>query len=417
MTAWSSATTFTIPGTSATTTTTTTTQPPATTTTTQAPLATINTVDPGTRNRWLPSMAIGTDGNPVISFRDNWGQPVGGTQTYTGSAVKVAACANPTCSTATISTVDGGAGGSGRQPIVIGNDGNPIMAYLYRPDPTSIQDAGLKVAACSNPTCTASTSYWIDPSPPWTGLGASIVIGNDGNPVIAYYGSGVGLKVAACTNTTCAHNFGGVNASIHTPDSAGKSHTSVVITSTHPTQHWPFVVYWRSTNELGTATCWNPRCEARGSDGTSSWSSPWTGALDSVSANGTYSSVAVNTLGRPVISYYDADNGDLKVIVCASVVCGGGTGTISTLDSGGDVGWYTSVAVRSNNLPVISYYDITNGKLKVAECTDVNCTNATIKTIGDADPAGTSIAIGNDGTPIVAYIDNHDLKVAVVPVG
>ena len=53
----------------------------------------------------------------------------------------------------------------------------------------------------------------------------------------------------------------------------------------------------------------------------------------------------------------------------------------------------------------------------VAECTNANCTSATIKTIGDADSAGTSIAIGNGGTPIVAYIDNHDLKVAVVPVG
>jgi len=243
------------------------------------------------------------------------------------------------------------------------------------------------------------------------------VIGGDGNPVIAYYEGGIGLKVAACTNPTCAHDFGGnVAASIHTPDDLGKSHTSIVITSNHPTQHWPLIILDRSSNELGSVVCYNPRCEAAGSGGGSSWASPDRYTLDSVSANGSYSSVAVNNLGRPVISYYDADNGDLKVMVCDTVKCTA-TRTVSTIDSGGNVGWYTSVAVRNNNVPVIAYFDITNGKLKVAECNNVNCTSALIKTIGDADPAGTSIAIGNDGRTIVSYIDDHDLKVAIIPVG
>ena len=78
---------------------------------------------------------------------------------------------------------------------------------------------------------------------------------------------------------------------------------------------------------------------------------------------------------------------------------------------------YTSIAIQSNNNPVIAYYDVTNGKLKVAECTNATCSSSTIKTIGSADDAGLSIAIGTDSTPLVAYIDNDSLKVARVPVG
>ena len=141
-----------------------------------------------------------------------------------------------------------------------------------------------------------------------------------------------------------------------------------------------------------------------------------------------YPSIAINNNGWPVIAYYDAGNGDLKVVACSNSGCYPGIGssgyvagdsfTIQTVDSSGNVGTNSSIAIQSNNNPVIAYYDSTNGTLKVAECTTSTCSNATIKTIGSAGNYGRmSIAIGNDGIPIVAYIDGNDLKVAVVPVG
>ncbi len=48
--------------------------------------------------------------------------------------------------------------------------------------------------------------------------------------------------------------------------------------------------------------------------------------------------------------------------------------TITTLDSGGDVGQHTSVTIGTDDLPLISYWDITNGDLKVAHCANVFCT-------------------------------------------
>jgi cell shape-determining protein MreC len=43
------------------------------------------------------------------------------------------------------------------------------------------------------------------------------------------------------------------------------------------------------------------------------------------------------------------------------------------LDSAGDVGQYTSITVGSDGFGLISYYDATNGDLKVAHCSNTFC--------------------------------------------
>ena len=46
---------------------------------------------------------------------------------------------------------------------------------------------------------------------------------------------------------------------------------------------------------------------------------------------------------------------------------------ITTLDSDGIVGWYTSITIGADGLPVISYRDATNEDLKVARCSNAFC--------------------------------------------
>ena len=46
---------------------------------------------------------------------------------------------------------------------------------------------------------------------------------------------------------------------------------------------------------------------------------------------------------------------------------------ISSIDQTGDVGSYSSVTIGTDGLPVISYYDATNGDLKVARCSNPYC--------------------------------------------
>jgi hypothetical protein len=66
-------------------------------------------------------------------------------------------------------------------------------------------------------------------------------------------------------------------------------------------------------------------------------------------------------LDRPKISYYDFVNDDLKYASFNGLYW-----DIQTIDSSGDVGGYTSLALDSSGNPRISYYDETNTNLKLA---------------------------------------------------
>ena len=72
-------------------------------------------------------------------------------------------------------------------------------------------------------------------------------------------------------------------------------------------------------------------------------------------------SLALDSFGRPHISYFDRTNQDLKY-----ALWNGSAWQIETVDSDGSVGWYTSLALDSLGRPHISYYDITNADLKYA---------------------------------------------------
>jgi hypothetical protein len=87
---------------------------------------------------------------------------------------------------------------------------------------------------------------------------------------------------------------------------------------------------------------------------------------------GQYASVTTGSDGLGLISYWDATNGDLKVAHCSEAACS--NLTTATLDGTGNVGSYTSVTVGADGLGLISYYDGTNNHLKVAHCAGAFCT-------------------------------------------
>jgi hypothetical protein len=230
----------------------------------------------------------------------------------------------------------------------------------------------------------------------------SITIGTDGLPVISYYYyTSYDLKVAHCGNASCSS--GNMITSVDTGGILGFDNTSITI----GTDGLPVISYYDYTNEdLKVAHCGNASC----SSGNTTYS------VDTGGDVGGYNSIAIGTDGLPVISYYDATNGDLKVIHCGNASCSSGN-TITSVDTGGNMGSNTSITIGTDGLPVISYFDATFGDLKVAHCGNASCssgnTTYSVDTVGGVG-YDTSITIGTDGLPVISYYDgtNYDLKVA-----
>jgi hypothetical protein len=279
--------------------------------------------------------------------------------------------------------------------IAIGDNGNPVISYF------DFTNEALKVAACTTAGCSGTPTITTVDSDGNVGRFTSIAIGDNGNPVISYTDwINDDLKVAACTTTDCLGT-----PTITTVDSDGNVgyFTSIAIGD----NGYPIISYYDAINDdLKVAACTTTDCSGTATITT----------IDSTDNVGDFTSIAIGDSGYPVISYYDASNDDLKVAACTTTDCSG-TPTITTVDSDGDVGHDTSIAIGSNGYPVISYWDGTNGNLKVAACTTTDCTNTpTITTVDSTDSVGdeTSIAIGDNGYPVISYYDatNDDLKVA-----
>jgi hypothetical protein len=266
--------------------------------------------------------------------------------------------------------------------ITIGSDGLPVISYH---DATN---GDLKVAHCSDTSCTSATITALD-SAGVVGLYTSITIGFDGLPVISYFDSTNGdLKVAHCSDVSCT------SATITTLDSAGSVgyYTSITTGGDGHT----IISYYDATNgDLKVAHCADVSC-----------TSATITTLDSTGVVGYYTSITAGSNGAlPVISYYDLTNGNLKLAQCNNFSCT--TADIRTVDSAGNVGLYTSIAIGNDGMPVISFHDTTNGYLKVAHCNDVYCSSATISTLDSLYDVGrySSITIGSDGMPIISYYD------------
>lgn len=137
--------------------------------------------------------------------------------------------------------------------------------------------------------------------------------------------------------------------------------------------------------------------------------------IDSAGSVGQFSSLVLGQDNLARITYYTSSGGNLKFIRCLDDDCS--LRNTNTVDSEGDVGKYTSIVLDQNNIPYISYLDETNDDLRFARCLDIDCVAANITTIDGSGGVNvgsfkTSIALGSDGFPRISYYDdsNQDLK-------
>ncbi len=346
---------------------------------------TATTVDAGGDVGSFTSITIGVDGLPVVSYFDG-----------ANGDLKVLHCGNAVCTSGnTMTSVDTAGNVGSYASITIGTDGLPVISYH---DATNWD---LKVLHCGDVACTAGNTATSVDTDGNVGLYTSITIGADGRPVVSYfdYFTNYNLKVLRCGNAACT-NFNTM-ISVDTAGNVG-SWSSITIGA----DGLPVVSYFDYTNyDLKVLHCGDAYC-SMGRVVTT---------VDSSGSVGWYSSITIGADGLPVVSYFDMTNQDLKVLHCGDAYCTSGN-TVTAVVTFVTVGETTAITIGADGLPVISYHDHTNANLKVLHCGDAACTAGnSVTTVDSGGDVGlyTSVTIDTDGLPVVSYYDgvNGDLKV------
>ena len=329
------------------------------------------------------SIVVGNDGLPVISFIDNAGPSVelikcgdatcsiGNTRTSLGpgtapsimigvdgypaiahanGGLRLVHCTSEDCSSSGSVMLDAGVTVT-TTSVTVGVDGFPVIAYSA--------DSDVKLVKCSSADCSTFSAPNVVQA---NASSPSIAMGIDGRPWVAYQTSSLDLHVAKCTNALCTSK--GVPLTDLILD------TGFAPSMTIANDGAPMVSFYRESGGVFTlylATCTGNSCL-----------SPASAPVANAGAIGTgYTAITMGHEGLPVIAYLSGSTsaGRLRTAKCATRDCSDSTLTNFELDDGGpgNVGQFVSAATPPDGRPIISYYDAQNGDLKTAKCGNRLC--------------------------------------------
>ncbi len=356
------------------------------------------------------SIAIGSDDLPIISYYES-----------VAGSLKVFHCNDIDCRAGVTTIIDpGGTVIYGKYTsIVIGTNGLPIISYQ---ETTGLGTDNLRIASCTKLDCSTFTKTSVGTvfnDGGWTSIARSA--SGSFNPLTSEYDrDNKTLVVATCSLADCSTGASPASVDVQPGGDVG-SYSSIAVDS----GSIPGISYYDAANgDLKFHRCGSTNCTGGPAAATITLDGGGSGGPDV----GLATSMAFGTDNYPIISYYDATNGDLKVFHCNTIDCvsgiGGPDGSAVTVDSTNDVGSFSSMVIGNDGLPIIAYYDATNTNLKVFSCSDTSCSGGSAMTLDKTPGVGQypSIAIGVDGLPIISYWDatNNDLKVIKVglnPIG
>ena len=275
------------------------------------------------------SIAVDSNDNVHISYYDSSNADLKYTTSIDGTSW-------------TTSTVDSNGSVGEHTSIAVDSNDNVHISYY------DSSNAILKYATSNGNSWSIST---VDNMP--VGEYTSIAVDSNDNVHISYYDFfNANLKYATYNGSSWS------NSTVDSTNGVGK-HTSIAVDS-NDDLHISYLD--SSVGNIKYAT----------HDGTN-----WTTSLvDGAGSVGDYTSLAVDSNGNVHISYFDYSNADLKYATFVDNVNGSGWIT-STVDSAGDVGFFTSIAVDSNDDVHISYQDNSNGNLKYAKLPESNSSVST----------------------------------------
>jgi hypothetical protein len=334
------------------------------------------------------SVAVPSSGVPYVFYH---GPPDGdGTPDLT-----LLRCDDEDCASSTVSHLEV-AGNTGLDPTaLVDADDLPVVSYHQ-----ASFNGEAKIRRCNDAACGDTTARFFENS--GDGRRNSLALDGSGNPVVAYVDKTAGaIDLARCEDAACT-------SFVHSTPVADVSAGRVALQLA--TGGLPVIAYHdRDLTALRYARCASEDC-----DGATIVTIDGGPGVDA----GDFLAMALDAEGVPLFAYHDSTRGVLRVARCSSASC---TGSIAfhTLDgdADSDVGTHLSMAVPPDGRPIIAYYDATLGDLKVAKCTDSSCSDAAIRRVaGDGGDVGkfTSIALGPDDLPVLVFqnVDTGVLQLA-----
>jgi hypothetical protein len=282
------------------------------------------------------SVAIRPNGLPVVAYRD-----------VTSQALKLYDCSNVACTSGTARTLDTAVNVGTSIAMTLRADGRAFIAYE---DNTNFQ---MRVYDCSNVTCSSGTIR------PQSGTdrpyGTSIAIRADGRPLIALGGSagpGSRIRTFDCVDAACTS---GTLRNLTTLSYAGPP--AMVLRSNGR----PLIATTGFAASLMVHDCADAAC-------ISSSSTSYTYATSTAVA------VGLRPGGNLLVAHGDFLSGvgyRLSVFDCANAGCTDGSGRV--LGGDGANGSWIGMATRDDGRPVLAYYDGDNGDLRLQICANPDC--------------------------------------------
>lgn len=379
-------------------------QTQVTTTACSNAVATIGSIFTTGQLEGRPSLAIGNDGMPVVSY----GSPTPWKDALTNFGVlRVTRCGNRACTAGNSSTNIGPLDGNNsgwHSSIAIGIYGWPIVSSFER----VFKD--LYVTACLTAACdwNNQTRSLDGPQGAEAGRNTSLAIGVDGFPIIVHEMKSQAvsyLRVAHCTDAFCTA------AQTRTLWGGGGTGTDIVIGA----DGRPLIAHTLNNGRAAVAQCVDVACSAA-----------YVAYLDAAGTSASSPSIAIGADGLPVVSY--STGGILRVTHCGNYSCT--AGNVQQSLAFAHYVRHTSLAIGSDGLPIIAHNgpilaagDSTPGRLYITHCGDATCTIGKLAAAtldGSAAHnvgAHPSLAIGIDGLPIVAYVDETHGTIRVAKCG
>jgi hypothetical protein len=317
---------------------------------------------------------------PVVSFRN-----------ANTDSLQLAICESLVCLDPIVRTV---ASTGGAMSLALTATDIPVISY-------SNYDTGdLYLAVCNDADCDTPTNTLIDDNPDVTGWESSLALTSMGIPVISYTGFDKNLHLAICDTLACA------NPTIRSFDPADvlAQYTALALTSDNK----PVVAFYDTTyDDLKLAVCDTLTC-----------TSPRIITIDRYGSVGASPSMTLSSDNEPIITYNDLSAGAFKLAMCDTLTCA--DPVIRVLDTANPwAGFHSSVALTSDELPIISYYDDVTSDLHLIYCHTPQCRASNtqiLDSIGIVGPTN-AVALTSRDVPVISYVDSDlgNLKIDVAP--